>query len=588
MFTTKEAVSIARLDAMKFRLPTLYSIVFLSGFAGLGYEMVWTRMLSVGLGHEIVSVLAVVAAFFCGMASGSWFLGYVSAGCKTTISTARWYAGVETLMGCWSLILIVGVPAANRLLSQLMGVEPSALQHWTLSFFFPFILLLPATFAMGGTLPMMSRIFQRLRASGSPVAGLYAVNTLGAVAGTLLSTFIVIPSLGFRETLLLFAVLNFACALGVLCSTAGVIDEEESVSRFSQKGRPARGLATALFVTGFLGIGYEVLVVRAMSQSLENTVYSFASTLSVYLLGTAGGAAIYQRTAFRKPFSETLSYLLTLLSGLTLLGTILLRQSGAIYGVLHKISAGGFEGSILAEMGLATVVFLMPTMAMGATFAHLAQQADTGRIGLGGALCINTIGGALAPIVCGIVLLPLLGPKIALSLISVGYLTLIPLSAQWRYKPALASLLACAAFFFSPCSLNLMSLERGDVILEHRDGVMASVSVVKDRQNEVHLKINNRFQMGGTSSIFSDRREGHIPLLLHANPHKALFLGMGTGATLAAAADHPGLQAEGVELIPEVVPLLHHFDRSTGDLNRFSQLKIVVARTTEYFPHFSR
>lgn len=44
---------------------------FLIGFRGLGYEMVWTRTPAVGLDHEIVSVLAVVAAFFYGMAMGS-------------------------------------------------------------------------------------------------------------------------------------------------------------------------------------------------------------------------------------------------------------------------------------------------------------------------------------------------------------------------------------------------------------------------------------------------------------------------------------------------------------------------------------
>jgi hypothetical protein len=52
----------------------LYIILFLSGFMGLGYEMVWTPMLSVGLGHEIVPFLAVVSAFFSGMAVGSFIL----------------------------------------------------------------------------------------------------------------------------------------------------------------------------------------------------------------------------------------------------------------------------------------------------------------------------------------------------------------------------------------------------------------------------------------------------------------------------------------------------------------------------------
>ncbi|WP_295883101.1 hypothetical protein [uncultured Thiohalocapsa sp.] len=50
----------------------LLLVLFLSGSAGLGYEMVWTRMLAVGPGHEIVAVLAVIAAFFAALALGAY------------------------------------------------------------------------------------------------------------------------------------------------------------------------------------------------------------------------------------------------------------------------------------------------------------------------------------------------------------------------------------------------------------------------------------------------------------------------------------------------------------------------------------
>jgi spermidine synthase len=565
---------------MDFQRSSLYGILFLSGFAGLGYEMVWTRMLSVGLGHEIVSVLAVVAAFFCGMAIGSWAMGLFSSGGR---AAGRWYAAIETTIGCWSLVLVFLIPWANRFVTQWMGAEPSLLHHWTLSFLVPFVLLLPATLAMGGTLPLMSCVFQPTRASGSPIGGLYAANSFGAVAGTLLSTFLLVPRLGFRATLLAFAVLNFLCAVGVLCSTAGSIERcEPTTPRPFRMAHPAQGLVAAVVATGLLGIGYEVLIVRAVSQVLENTVYSFAGMLSVYLLGTATGAALYQRSKGRKPFDQTLSFLLASISGFCLLGTFSLDHCAAIHGALRSISGGGFAGSVFGEMGLAAAVCLLPAVAMGATFSHLAQKADAERMGFGGALCLNTLGASLAPLLFGVLLLPLLGLKTALIAVCLGYLALIPVSATWRYRPALVPLLAGAILMASPHSLKLVTLEPGDEILEHRDGVMASVTVVKDKHNEIHLKINNRFQMGGTSSVFSDRREGHIPLLLHPNPQKALFLGMGTGATLAAAADHPGLRAEGVELIPEVIPVLHHFERSTGNLHRLPQLSVLVADARRY------
>jgi spermidine synthase len=57
---------------------------------------------------------------------------------------------------------------------------------------------------------------------------------------------------------------------------------------------------------------------------------------------------------------------------------------------------------------------------------------------------------------------------------------------------------------------------------------------------------------------------------------------MGTGATLAAGLDHPGLQSEGVELIPEIIPLLHHFRRATGELTSHPQIRMVVADARRY------
>src|SRR5688572_33426146 len=76
----------------------LWLIFFASGAAGLGYEIAWTRMLSVGLGHEMPSMLAVVAAFFGGLSLGAW-------GFDRVVSRSRapsfWYAGFETCIGIW-------------------------------------------------------------------------------------------------------------------------------------------------------------------------------------------------------------------------------------------------------------------------------------------------------------------------------------------------------------------------------------------------------------------------------------------------------------------------------------------------------
>lgn len=564
----------------KSQVVLLNVLVFLSGFAGLGYEMVWTRMLSVGLGHEIVSMLAVTGSFFSGLALGSWCLaGPIS----RTAKPGRFYAVLEMIIGFWSIVLMFLIPIAGRFASILMGPEPSTLTHWSISFLFPLLVLLPATFAMGGTLPAMERTFRSLGDNGPIIGGLYASNTFGAVAGTISTTFFIAPSAGFRLTLIILAAVNLICATGTLLATnRDAPAQQKLLPIHPEESLSAPRLFFSLFATGFLGIGYEVLVVRVMSQVLENTVYSFSGVLAVYLLGTACGACLYQRFGSAGQSRQALSRLLQGTSAACLLGMLLLRKSEAVYTLVLNSTGGGFTGFVLGELTQAFAVFFLPTAMMGATFSHLAQAASRLEKGLGQALCLNTLGCALAPALFGVILLPHLGSEITLLLASGGYLLLLPAVGLSGLLSAAAPAAVAVAIALGAFNLRIVNLIPGDRIIEHVEGVMAAVTVVEDAGNDYHLKVNNHFQMGGTSSAFSDRREAHIPLLLHFNPQRALFLGLGTGGTMAAAKDYPGLEADGVELVPEIIPMLRHFEKANGDLSRQKHLCIKVADARRY------
>lgn len=552
----------------------LYAVLFFSGFAGLGYEMVWTRMLAIGLGHEIVSVLAVIAAFFCGMSLGAWCLdGVVS----QSIRPGRWYAFLELGIGLWSLALLFLIPSANRMAAFLIGMDPGFLRHWTIAFLLPFFLLLPASFSMGATLPAMERLFSRLRRDGCSVGGLYSANTFGAVAGTLMSTFLLAPAIGFKTTAACLALVNFLCALGVMLGPARNENRRSIVPEGNVPVFSSKRITTTLFLTGFLGIGYEVLVVRTVSQVLENTVYSFACLLSVYLIGTATGAAVYQKISPEKEFKVFLTFLLQSLAFCCLIGIAVLPKAESVFLFMRNLTGGGTAGAITGELCLAAAVFFLPTLMMGATFSHLAQASRKLSGGVGRALAVNTLGATFSPLFFGVFLVPLLGAKLGLTAASAGYLFLVPSCRVRHLVPTV--ILACLAVFMNvqQISFNFISLPSGSRIAEHIEGVMASVSVIEDQRNHYHLKVNNKFLMGGTSSAISDRRQGHIPLLLHPNPKKALFLGLGTGATFAASADYPDLKAHGVELVPEVVEVLPFFEKATGPLGDQAHLKIHVA-----------
>ena len=121
-----------------------------SGVAGLGYQIAWTRMFSAGLGHEVPGMLAVVSAFFAGLALGAFTL-------DRAVGRARrpglWYVGLELAIGLWALATVALIPFANELAYTLIGAESDPVRHWLVAFLIPAITLLPATTAMGATLP---------------------------------------------------------------------------------------------------------------------------------------------------------------------------------------------------------------------------------------------------------------------------------------------------------------------------------------------------------------------------------------------------------------------------------------------------
>ena len=329
-----------------------------------------------------------------------------------------------------------------------------------------------------------------------------------------------------------------------------------------------------LAATGLLGIGYEVLVVRVLSQVAENTVYTFAMLLAVYLIGTALGAAAYQRWCQESQASSALrDRLLFLLAAACLLGSLSLWGAEAIKALLLDALDPSMATALIAEAGLAMAAFLLPTMAMGALFSHLACQARAAGIGIGRALAANTLGAAAAPLAFGVVLLPAMGPKFALLIVVAGYLALssrpsVPVWAGSAVAAVLALLLPPLAFIDVP---------EGGRIVSYREGAMAAVSVVEDAAGVSRLRIDNRQQEGSSASGLADSRQAFLPLLLHPAPRRALFLGLGTGVTASAANDDPLLKVDAVELLPEVIDASAHFTNHDSAAANEARFHVIAA-----------
>ena len=202
------------------------ALMLASGFAALGLQLVWTQQATLWLGHETPAVLAVVAAFFGGLALGAAFL---APWLQRRMSAALGYGLCEAATAAWSLLLAWALPLSSGWLMSAIGPTPHPAWQWTVAFGGTLLLLLPATAAMGATLPLMERVLATLLAPGLRSAGtsgepatarprtalawLYAGNTAGAVAGVLATAFWLLPSFGLMRTALVCAVLDLICAL---------------------------------------------------------------------------------------------------------------------------------------------------------------------------------------------------------------------------------------------------------------------------------------------------------------------------------------------------------------------------------------
>src|SRR5262245_45263161 len=206
----RDAVSTAAVSDRLSRDFPITAIAGLSGFAGLGYEIIWTRMLANALGHEVVAVLGVISALFAGLALGSLVPGRNLA---ASTRPALWYAGLELAIGAWALALILLFPLAGDLVPRLVPVDAAQGRQWLVAFALPFVLLLPATLAMGATLPALEAVLAPRLGAGGAVGRVYAANTLGAVVGTLATTFLLILAFGLSVTLALCAGVNVCCAV---------------------------------------------------------------------------------------------------------------------------------------------------------------------------------------------------------------------------------------------------------------------------------------------------------------------------------------------------------------------------------------
>lgn len=191
------------------------ALFFASGLSSLIYQVAWTRHLVLIFGSTTLATSTVLAVFMGGLALGSFFAGRMTDKLQKPF---LWYGILEGLIGAWALfvpILLATAVSTYRVVWELTHFDFFTFSLVRLAIA-SVILLFPTTL-MGATLPLLSKfVTDSLANVGERVGTIYAINTLGAVAGAALTGFYLLPTIGLAQTTVTSASINMLLCLAVI------------------------------------------------------------------------------------------------------------------------------------------------------------------------------------------------------------------------------------------------------------------------------------------------------------------------------------------------------------------------------------
>lgn len=594
----------------------LLILFFFSGFTSLVYEISWSRILATIVGNTSLAISLIVGIFMTGLAIGSLIAARLRVSGKPVLA----YGCLEGFIGLYSLLTPSISVWIDRIYANAYAVTADDfLRSVLLKAALATILLLLPTLAMGATLPVLLRAF-REEDRGENAGLLYGMNTAGAVAGTLLAGYFLLPQLGISGTIHLNAALN-----GVLLSASIMLSRQPKavVNLSTTRIRPFQPLYLLPFFTGFAALCYEILWTRALSMYFGSSVYAFSAILAAFLLGIAAGSAYYARrisaTANPYQFFSLIQFRLAL-SAVFFIGIFM--GIPAILILLFRVFHGSFALYQSGQFLLIGAAVFYTTFLSGASFPaslHFFRSSTEGMESHAGYVYgYNTIGSILGSFCAGFLMIPLFGVERSIRIVilvnlilgiycfrksgtanrrilAIGGAAVLLLLVLPRWNQSIYN-----AGFYAFAYKYVPSAEResnssrwtpdmwleqeaeaqpaakpdsrrpGELnLLYYSEGWTANVAVSEDDAGVRSLLINGKPDASNVPA--GDMRTqlllGHLPMLFAEHPRDALVIGLGSGVTAGALSAHALRRIDAVEIEEKVVEASDYFrDENRGIL----------------------
>lgn len=555
----------------------------LSGMAALIYQVVLQKIFSYVLGGALLSTTIVVAAYMSGLALGGLLAGLF---CDrlTTRRSQLLYLCLEVGIGICGVCSLIAYMAYLSLLSNMISSPALIALLSSIAFraVIALVALLPMTTLMGATLPVLVRCVgactgrrnEDSHAAVVTISELYSANLLGAMAGVMISAYLIFPFFGLFGATIVACIANLLIAVlvfrfkpsdlardGVQAVPAAVQTMYTPASPEPLDSPSIAMVCFLAFISGLIIFALEIIWTHLLAAVIGTSIFAFANMLFAVLL------ALY--LAARRE-ERLISDSRTPLSWLVLWGSVLLALSIPFYAlspllfsVLGLMSPGFFVREF-ARVAVACFLIVPVGFLLSRIFPRLlavgVSPQREGR-GVGFLLSINTFGCLLGLFLGNFVLIPLVGSQFALK----GLAVLLGLVAWFLYRrtprnaqtPALLpsrfaialsglAVLALVVPSWPPSLLlsnrstwfNLRSEgEYKPLLYLGEDAESGFVTVSRRADGTLEMRTNGKFQGNNTTEMSAQFSFGYLPALAAPRNQNAFVIGCGTGVTVRALAD---------------------------------------------------
>lgn len=570
---------------------------FFTGATALALEVLWSKHLSYLLGNSLFATSTVIGSYMLGLALGS---GLLSRGYFKNQPPFKFFGLIQMFVGVYGALSLLIFNSTEGLLKFFylhVHDQPNLFLALRFVVFF-FLITLPVIF-MGMTLPLLT---SGLKETSYERHGsfLYALNTWGAVLGSLVVAYLMIPHLGLSKSCYALGIVDFLIGLVIFLkfrSEAVLATETVDTERAKFSLRWA---LVFIFSIGFLNILCELSWYRYLTNIFGGSVYAFTNVLAVYLTGLALGSYLEGRYKLEQQ-TFTQSRLVHVLSALAITSLVTLYAYNYIplaYLEIFQFFNGGKSifGILVSQLLTAAIIVLPTTICMGALlpvlirYVRLKENITDARSGVGAVYGSLTLGNVVGSLLGGFYLIPFIGFFNTLKVFGVIIALLALIISAWttyENKKQLWSLCAPAIIavliILKIPNLDLQMLNQGffdlarnpKLIKTKEQSKNTSLIFYKEGVNVSVAVLGNEFGDGGLGLRVSSKGEahtspqgrrhllllGHLPMLFADYPKDVAVIGYGGGMTAHSVLTHSSVKSMDIlEFEPGVIQAASYFD----------------------------